>query len=76
MRARLVPSTYESLDASCNQTPRLFRLIMYPRVDERGMHGYGYGQKGETFQLKAVYGKHVSYFIQGLEFRRGSVVIS
>ena len=33
-------------------------------------------QKGETFQLKAVYGKHASYFIQGLEFRRGSVVIS
>ena len=80
MRARLFPSTVESLDASCNQTPPLFRLIMdpggHPGVDERGMHGYGYGQKGETLELKAGYGKHVSYLIQGLEFWRGSVVIS
>ena len=65
MQARLFPSTFESLDGSCNQTPPLFRLIMYPGVDERDMHGYGYGQKGETLELKAVCGKHVSYFIQG-----------
>ena len=28
---------------------RLFRLIMYPGVDERGLHGYGYGKKERLF---------------------------
>ena len=49
---------------------------MDPGAEERDMHDYGYGQKGETLELKAIYEKHVSYFIQGLELRRRSVVIS
>ena len=49
---------------------------MDPGAEERDMHDYVYGQKGETLELKAINGKHVSYFIQGLEFQGGPVVIS